>query len=114
MNASGNQFNIPHFAIVSEAWLDSLPDPGQEAEYRLRQQAWRESPGPEFLRKYGKVFVDEETGWEGVEEWEVCPIDGSTNVVSDSINDYGGTSSGWTICNTCGYTKSWSDLSAII
>lgn len=43
-----------------------------------------------------------------------CPVCGSTAVEDECINDYGGTTSGWTSCLFCGYTTSWADLSAVI
>ena len=108
-STDGGMFKLPHHVALSDDYLNSLPDPGQEREWLERREAFRSSRGPEFP---DSCFADEN----GEQNWELtCPMCGCEHAVeADSFDSYGGTTEGYTACGFCGYTRSWADLSAVI
>src|ERR1700752_5465219 len=62
------------------------------------------TPIADFELVYSEeVRYDPMYGLEHPDCYFKCPVCGSLDVDDNSIEDYGGTSSGWTCCNFCGY-----------
>lgn len=109
---------------INREWTDrdqdvvdrQLTEPGFDArDYREAHR--HRAPLGEFEEVFtGEIETIEEMGY--TFDYPVmetrCPFCGSIDCESESIDDYGGTTSGWTTCGFCGYSTSWADLSAVI